>query len=185
VTSAPRTGILAALLMVVAGLAATPAQAALGDDQRTFERFLHRVPRSRWKTVPDSAAPGFLYAGRVGSIATIVRIILDGHQRIVGQKVEVALPTDVNDDLGLAVLTRFMSEFVHHPQELQPVMATMRAMRRTIMASGHRATHMPYRDVTLTLSLDSSEADFNPRTVEVPWGVLYWKVDARRARPGD
>lgn len=149
----------------------------MGGDRASFERFLHHIPHATWKVVPDSAAPGFLYAGRIGSIATIVRILFaDG--KISGQKVEVALPTDRDDDLALAILTRFMSEFVRHPEELRPVMATMRAMRKTIMASGKRSAEMPYRSANYTLALDSSAAEFNPKTIEVPWGVLYWKAEA-------
>lgn len=172
---------LTSLLMAVL-LTPGPAQAAYGGDRASFEHFLYRIPKSQWKRVPDSADQGVLYAGRVGSLATIVRAYFD-QGRLVRQKVEVALPTDTSDEFALAILTRFMSEFVRHPSELRPVMNTMRAMRRTIMGTGQRSTAMPYRDAIYTLSLDSSTNEFNPRTIEVPWGMLYWKAEAVSSRP--
>lgn len=159
-----------------------PAHAAYGGDRASFERFLHQIPKSQWKHLPDSADDGVLYAGRVGSLATIVRVYYDA-DRIVRQKVEVALPTDLSDEFALAILTRFLSEFVRHPDELKPVMNTMRAMRRTLVNSGRRSTELPYRDAVYTLSLDSSTNEFNAKTIEVPWGMLYWKAEAVSSRP--
>lgn len=169
-------------LILATLLAPAPVHAAYGGDRAAFERFLYRVPKSQWKIVPDSADEGVLYAGRVGTFATIVRVYYE-NGRIVRQKVEVALPTESNDEFALAILTRFMSEFVRHPDELKPVMNAMRAMRRTLMGSGRRITTLPYRDALLTLSLDSSTNEFNTKTIEVPWGMLYWKVEAVPSRP--
>ncbi len=169
-------------LLMAALLAPTPAHAAYGGDRASFERFLYRIPKSKWKIVPDSADAGVLYAGRVGSFATIVRVYYE-NGRIVRQKVEVALPTESNDEFALAILTRFTSEFVRHPNELKPVMNTMRAMRRSLMGSGRRVTTLPYRDANVTLSLDSSTNEFNSKTIEVPWGMLYWKAETAPSRP--
>lgn len=169
-------------LLTAALLTPGPAYAAYGGDRASFDRFLHRIPKSKWKVIPDSADEGVLYAGRVGTLATIVRVYYE-QGRIVRQKVEVALPTDANDDFALAILTRFMSEFVRHPQELKPVMTSMRAMRRTLIGSGRRSTELPYRDAIISLSLDSSTNEFNSKTIEVPWGMLYWKAEVAPSRP--
>ncbi|HEY9857481.1 MAG TPA: hypothetical protein V6D05_17180 [Stenomitos sp.] len=169
-------------LLLATLLTPGPAFAAYGGDRAAFEHFLHRVPKSQWKLVPDSADAGVLYAGRIGSLATIVRVYFE-QGRVVRQKVEVALPTETNDEFALAILTRFMSEFVRHPEELKPVMNTMRAMRRTLLGTGRRSTELPYRDALYTLSLDSSTNEFNSKTIEVPWGMLYWKAEAVSNRP--
>lgn len=173
---------LVAGLLAMGLLAPAPAFAAYGGDRAAFERFLYRVPKSRWKVVPDSADTGVLYAGRIGSLATIVRVYYD-EGRVVRQKVEVALPTETSDEFALAILTRFMSEFVRHPEELRPVMNVLRAMRRTLVGSSRHSTAMPYRDALYTLSLDSSTNEFNSRTIAVPWGMLYWKAEAVSNRP--
>ncbi|MBO9539542.1 hypothetical protein J7643_03015 [bacterium] len=170
------------LLGLITLFAATPqpAEAALGGSRASFERFLKRVPKSQWKIIPDSADGGVLYTGRVGSLGTIVRVYYD-QGRVTHQKVEVALPNDTSDEFALAILTRFMSEFAGHPEELKQVMTTLRTMRKTVMASGRRSAQMPYRNAQLTLSLDSSTTEFSD---EVPWGTLYWKAEATARRSG-
>lgn len=148
----------------------------MGGDLASFERFMQGVPKSTWREVPDSGDEGSLYAGRISAIATIVRVY-QGPTGITRQKLEVALPTETSDEFALAILTRFVAEYVGHPQELRSVMDTLRAMRKTILSSGKRSVRMPYRKAIINLSLDSSTAEFNPKTIEVPWGMLYWKVE--------
>lgn len=153
-----------------------PAEAAIGGTRASFERFLKRVPKSQWKVIPDSADGGVLYTGRVGALGTIVRVYYD-NGRVSRQKVEVALPGDTNDEFALAILTRFMSEFAGRPNDLKQVMTGMRAMRKTVMASGRRSAQMPYRNANITLSLDSSTTEFPDASMDVPWGTLYWKAE--------
>ncbi|HEY9900365.1 MAG TPA: hypothetical protein V6D00_14415 [Pantanalinema sp.] len=162
-----------------------PAEAALGGQRASFERFLKRVPKSQWKIIPDSAEGGVLYTGRVGSLGTIVRVYYDAG-RVTRQKVEVALPADSNDEFALAILTRFMSEFAGRPTELKQVMTGMRALRKTVMASGRRSAEMPYRNANITLSLGTSTTEFPDASMDVPWGMLYWKAEAtsRRTQEG-
>lgn len=165
------------LILLSPVLFVQPAQAAVGEDPATFERFLYKVPHSKWRKLPDAESGGLLYAGRVGSFDTLVHVFLkDG--RITSERVEVAMPTDRNDELALAIQTRFLSEFVHHPRELQSVMNLMRGMRRTILGSGQQTAKLPYRKAMFSLALSSSPSEFSAKTIEVPWGMLYWTAEA-------
>lgn len=171
-------------LVTLFAAAPQPAEAALGGSRASFERFLRRVPKSQWKIIPDSADGGVLYTGRVGSLGTIVRVYYDGG-KVTRQKVEVALPADSNDEFALAILTRFMSEFAGRPGELKQVMTGMRALRKTVMASGRRNAQLPYRGTNITLSLGTSTTEFPDANVDVPWGMLYWKAEAAARRSGE
>lgn len=161
----------------VALLAPMPAWAVMGGERSAFEHYLYRVPRAHWQVVPDSTDGGSLYAGRIGSFSTIVHVFYD-RGRISRQKVEVALPTETRDDVALSILARFLSEFVGHPEEGRAAVGMLRAMRRTLLASGRRSTQMPYRRALYTLTLDSSATEFSAKTIDVPWGVLYWRGEA-------
>ncbi len=143
-----------------------------------IERSMKTMSRSIWKHVPDSSEPGILYAGRVGSLATIVRMVNDGDQ-MVRLRVEVALPSELPDDHALAILARFACAHEGRPRELSQVLGILRTLRKSLMATGNRSSKLPYRDLDLTLSLDSSSDDFSPKTIEVPWGVLYWSLESR------
>lgn len=165
------------LLLLIPLLCASPAHAAVGETPANFERFIARIPHSKWRKLPDAESGGLLYAGRVGSFDTLVHVFLkDG--RISSERIEVAMPTERSDELALAIQTRFLSEFAHHPRELQPVMTIMRGMRRTLLGSGQQRTEMPYRRALFSLALSSSPSEFNSKNSDVPWGTLYWTAEA-------
>ena len=151
--------------------------AAMGQTPAGFEHFLYRVPHSSWQRLPDAEFGGLLYEGTVGSFDTIVHVFLK-NGRVNFERVEVALPNNRNDDLALAIITRFLCEYVGHPQELQSVMSTMRALHTTLLGSGRRSARMPYRKATFQLSLSTAPSEFNPDMIEEPWGMLYWKAEA-------
>lgn len=165
------------LLMLFPLVFTSSAGAAVGEGPAAFEEFLFRVPRSTWRKLPDAESGGLLYAGRVSSLDTIVHVFLkDGV--IQSERIEVAIATDRNDELALAVLTRFLSEFVHRPRELLGVMNTMRALRRSILATGHRTVKLPYRKAVFNLALSASPSEFNSKNMDIPWGMLYWTAEA-------
>jgi hypothetical protein len=157
------------------------SQGATGATVRTihsFERAMKVMSRASWKHVPDSSEPGVLYAGRVGSLATIVRLVGSDDQ-LERIRVEVALPSELPDEHALAILARFACAHEGRPRELGQVLGVLKTLRKSVMATGSRSSRLPYRDLDLTLTLDSSSDDFSPRTIEVPWGVLYWSLESR------
>lgn len=172
-----RAGRLLGLGLGLMALAAGAAEARMGGELAAFEQFMESVPGSEWKTVPDEKEEGALFAGRIKGLATILRVYQGPTGAITRQKVEVALPVATRDDFALAIITRFAAEFAGRPQELRGVMDSMRAMRKTIMNSGRRTVRMGYRKMLMTLSLDSSTTEFSAKTIEVPWGMLYWKAE--------
>lgn len=169
---------LIAITAAVVGLA-VPAHAALGGTQAEFERFLKRFPKGNFKRIPDAEHPGTLYAGRLGGFSTIVRLHTDKQGRIVREKIEVALPLDSKDDYALAILSRFIGEFIGKPEHLLGLMDASKSLKHAIMTTGKRHQTMTYHGAEITLSLDSSPDEFHP--TKGAWGLLFWKADAARA----
>ena len=161
---------------------AAPAEARMGGSLAEFERHLRGIKGGNFKQVPDEAHPGTLYAGRMAGFSTILRVHTEDG-KIVRQRIEVALPSDQRDDYALAILSRFLEEFIGIPGESRALMDQARAMRGGIIGSGRRAMSSTYRGASITLTLDSAPNELHPYPTRGPWGLLFWSAEAERLAP--
>lgn len=162
--------------------AAPPADARMGGSLADFERYLRTLPGSNFKRVPNESHPGILYAGRVSEFSTILRVHTEDGA-ITAQRIEVALPVDKRDDYALAIISRFLGEFVGQPGEVRGLMDQARALRGSILGSGRRSMGMTYRGASITLSLDSSPNEIHPHPTQGSWGLLFWSAEAKALAP--
>ncbi|MBI6546449.1 MAG: hypothetical protein HY692_06620 [Cyanobacteria bacterium NC_groundwater_1444_Ag_S-0.65um_54_12] len=155
------------------------AHARMGGSRYALERWMERLPHANLKLVPDTEHAGLLYAGRIGSLQTILRVYLQD-ELIEREQLEVELPAAWRDEFALAIMVKFFQEFVGYKKGEQEIWRIVRAMRNNIIRTGRAESHIEYLGAAFSLQLRSPVNDSSINLEEPLWGTLFWQGEATR-----